>query len=277
MSAALPPRPDAPVRVSSLGQQPAWQYGLLHDREEHTLIWLTRGQGRAIVSGLRRGLVTHSALFVPAGTLFALEISPQSLGLVLHCPATQSGLLPDLPMLFRVRDGFAQAELTGELDAMMREASQARPMVEHALDAHVQLIAVWLHRQLEAGTQDVPRDSAGHRLARIFASELSRGFRSDRGIADYAEALDVTPTHLTRTCRAACGKTAASMLAERKLHEARRLLLMRPGPPVNRIAESLGFHSAPYFTRFIRSHTGFSPTEIRQGAQRPGTRQSSMR
>lgn len=61
------------------------------------------------------------------------------------------------------------------------------------------------------------------------------------------------------------------MLAERKLHEAQRLLT-QPEPPVKRIAASLGFHSAPYFTRFIRSHTGQSPTEIRRGPTGPAAR-----
>ncbi|MCR8547316.1 helix-turn-helix transcriptional regulator [Salipiger sp. P9] len=264
----------ATIHVASLGQLPGWQYRLLHDRAEHTLIWLTRGQGRVIVDGTRRGMGPHNALFLPAGTLFSLDIGPQCLGLVMHSPAGQTGILPQDPLHLRIREGFAQAELTGELDAMMREQSQGRALLSEALEAHVRLVAVWLQRQVAAGLQDKPRDSAAQRLMRLYSGALCAGFRSDRGIADYAAALGVTGTHLTRTARAACGRTAAAMLAERKLHEARRLL-MQPAPPVNRIATDLGFHSAPYFTRFIRSHTGMSPTEIRRGTRPPGTRSAA--
>ncbi|MBN9886394.1 helix-turn-helix transcriptional regulator [Salipiger abyssi] len=269
MSAAA--QTGAPARVVSLGQVSGWQYRLLHDRAEHTLLWLTRGQGRVIVDGTRRGLGPHNALFLPAGTLFSLETGPQSLGMLMHCPAGLTGVFPGEPLHLRIREGFAQAELTAELDAMLREAGQGRAMVAEALDAHARLVAVWLHRQIAAGTQDTRRDSAGQRLMRLFSGALSAGFRSDRGVSDYASALGVTATHLTRTARAACGMTAAAMLAERKLHEAHRLL-SHPAPPVNRIASDLGFHSAPYFTRFIRSHTGLSPTEIRRGTRAPGSR-----
>ncbi|WP_370046722.1 MULTISPECIES: helix-turn-helix transcriptional regulator [Salipiger] len=262
----------APVRVASLGQQPGWQYRLLHDRPEHTLIWLTRGQGRATVEGLRRGLGPHNALFIPAGTLFALEPGLQSLGLVLHCPVG-GDLWPGAPRHLRIREGAAQAELTGLLDAMMREQNQQRGHLAEALGAHASLVSVWLRRQGEAAPQDDTKPNATRRLMRLYTCALSAGFRSDRSVSDYAAALGVTPTHLTRTARAACDRTAATMLAERKLHEAQRLLA-QPDPPVNRIAESLGFHSAPYFTRFIRSHTGHSPTELRRGRHgaRPGLR-----
>lgn len=196
----------APVRVASLGQLPGWQYRLLHDRPEHTLIWLTRGQGRAIVEGLRRGLGPHNALFIPAGTLFALEPGLQSLGLVLHCPS--GGLWPETPAHLRIREGAAQAELTGLLDAMMREQGHQRGLREEALAAHASLVAVWLRRQAEAAPREAAKPSAAQRLMRLYAGALSAGFRSDRGVSDYAAALGVTPTHLTRTARAACDRTA---------------------------------------------------------------------
>lgn len=260
------------ARVLSLGRLPEWDYRLLHDRRDHTLIWLTRGQGRAIVDGLRSGLGAHNALFIPAGRLFSLDIGAQALGLALHCPADAG--FPTDPLHLRIRDGFAQGELTAHLDAMQREQTQTRDRMNDALDAHARLIAVWLHRQNQATAPDTTRDTAARRLIRLFCGALGAGFRSDRSVADYASALGVTATHLTRSARSTCGMTAAAMIAERKLHEARRQLA-DPAPPVNRIATGLGFHSAPYFTRFIRSHTGLSPTELRRGDKapvRPGLR-----
>ncbi|KAA8606566.1 helix-turn-helix transcriptional regulator [Salipiger aestuarii] len=260
------------ARVSSLGRLPEWDYRLLHDRRDHTLIWLTRGQGRAIVDGLRSGLGAHNALFIPAGRLFSLDIGAQALGLALHAPADTP--FPDRPLHLRIRDGFAQAELTAHLDAMQREQTQARAMVDDALEAHARLVAVWLYRQHAAAAADGGRETAALHLMRLFCDALGAGFRSDRGVAAYAAALGVSATHLTRSARASCGMTAAAMIAERKLHEARRQLAA-PELSVKRIAEGLGFHSAPYFTRFIRSHTGLSPTELRRGNRppvRPGVR-----
>jgi len=248
-----------------------WKITQLHDRPRNLLIWVTRGQGRVVLNGVRRGIGTHNALFVPAGTLFALDLGAQGLAQVVDSPPGLTGRLPTKPVHLRIREGLAQAELTGHIEAMQREISQNRPLIQDALEGYVRLIAVWLRRQQQAGTIDAPRETASHRLAVRFAQLLVRDFRSDRSMADYAEELDVTPTHLSRVCRAACGKTAADMLTERRLYEA-RLLLARPQPSIQEVAASLGFHSPAYFTRFIQTHTGHTPSGLRRaalGAARP--------
>ncbi|WP_417721667.1 AraC family transcriptional regulator [Salipiger sp.] len=266
-----------PIGVSSLGQIDPWRLSLLHDRPDNVLIWITRGQGRIVINGVRRGFGAHNAMFLPAGTLFALEPGAQCLGLVVQSPAGLTGRLPREALHLRVRDGVAQAELTTEIEAMQREFTKDRILLQDALDAHVRLLAVWLHRQVAAGTTDASgKETAGQRLVRAYAKALTRSYASDRGVADYAGELGMTATHLTRACRAACGRTAVEMLTERKLHEA-RCLLSQPQPPVNRVAAALGFHSAPYFTRFIRTHTGVSPSELRRGARPPARRTAPVR
>lgn len=262
----------AGIRLVSPGQLPPWHYGLLHDRPAMTLLWLTRGQGRITVNGIRRGLGTHNAVFVPPGVLFAFDLGPQALTLVLHAPASEDALFPDEPLHLRIRDARAQAELTGLLEGMQREITQNRPHLAEALSAQVQLSGVWLRRQEAAGAADHPPDCAALRLAVAYAGSVSARFRSAAGPGDLAAELGVTGTHLTRACRTACGRSALDILSERRLHEARRLLA-QPAPPIGQIARDLGFNSAAYFTRFIRRLTGQSPSDLRALAQQsPGTR-----
>jgi len=98
-----------------------------------------------------------------------------------------------------------------------------------------------------------------------YARLVTREFRSGRGVADFAAELGVTATHLTRACRAACGRTAADILTERVIWEARRLLSRDTGA-VQDIARHLGFSSPAYFTRFIQHHTGATPSALRRPA-----------
>ena len=79
--------------------------------------------------------------------------------------------------------------------------------------------------------------------------------------------LDVTPTHLSRPAKAACGRSAAEMLTERVGYAARDML-SEPEPPVGEVAEALGFNSAAYFSRFVQTHTGATPTDLRARAGR---------
>lgn len=244
-----------------------WRVAVMHDRRENVLVWITRGQGRVYIDGIRRGVSGHNAIFIPAGTLFALDLSAQSQAQVIVSPQGRTGLLPKRPLHLRVRDGLAQAELTGEFEAMQREMNLKRPHLQEALASRLGLVAVWLRRQDGAGAADAPRETAAQRLARRFSAMVVENFRTDMAMQDYAGALNVTPTHLTRVLRECSGFTAADILTARKLYEARVLLEDSPAR-VREIAEVLGFHSAAYFTRFVQTHTGLTPTALR-GSARP--------
>ncbi|CUH77160.1 helix-turn-helix transcriptional regulator [Tropicibacter naphthalenivorans] len=273
LSKPMPPSPikvAGPIRAGSynlLTQGAAWKFSLLHDRDEDVLIWVTRGQGRVVINGVMRGISMNNALFVPSGTLFSLDVPSGVQALMVRSPAGLTPRMPHEPLLLRIRDSLAQAELTGIIDAMAREITQDRALLAEALEAQVRLISVWLYRQVQAGTADAPKETAGQRLVRRYAQAITRDYASARLMADYAEALDVTPTHLSRICRKFGGRTAADMLTERKLHAARSAL-ERPHPPIQDIASALGFSSAAYFTRFVHNHTGQSPTALRADAQK---------
>ncbi|WGW02797.1 helix-turn-helix transcriptional regulator [Tropicibacter oceani] len=260
-----PPAPKGPISCGSFGlaaQGAPWKYTLHHDRAENFLLWITRGQGRVTINGIRRGVSMHSALYLPAGTLMSIDLPNTAQALYLESPAGLTGTLPKEPLLLRVRDSLAQAELTGAIDTMQRELAQRRPFLDDAIAAHVSLVGVWLNRQLRAGSADAPKEKAAERLTRRFAQMVTRDYRTPMLMADYAEALDVTPTHLTRVCRQCSGRTAADILTERKLHAA-RIALERPKPTVQQVARDLGFASPAYFTRFMQNHTGLSPSALR--------------
>jgi AraC family transcriptional activator of pobA len=257
--------PISTIQVQSLAkfsQGQDWQVELAHDRPYHLLIWITRGQGRVLLDGMRRGTGAHNALFIPAGSLFALDLGRQSIGQVALLPAESPLPLPEMPRHLRIREVQVQSELTGLIEAAKREDQDARPLRDQALEAHAALISVWLRRQfMEDVHVPEPRNAAA-RLSQRFCALLSQRFRSGDTMADYAATLEMTPTHLARAVKAATGKTAADLLTERVLHEARSLLV-ETQQPAHLIADHLGFGSAAYFTRFIQQHVGRPPSKLR--------------
>jgi len=206
---------------------------------------------------------------LPAHTLFALEPGAQNCGLVCRIPPQSGLLLPDQPMLLRVRDPRAQAEMTTLLETMQREQNEARPFVDEAMRAHAALLTVWLRRVIMAKDTDTGESkTASHRLVDAYAALIERDFRSGASMQDMAKQLGVTPTHLTRVCNATAGMTAAKMLTGRILYAARDLL-ETTDRPANHIAAELGFGSAAYFSRFILNHTGKTPSDLRKSAPKP--------
>jgi AraC family transcriptional activator of pobA len=248
--------------LAQLGGADPWRLLLAHDRPHHTLLWFTRGQGRMFLDGRRRGLGTHNAVFLPAGSLFAIDAGRQSLGQVVSVPAGTPLRLPDVPRHLRIRDVQVQSELSALIEAAQREQTQGRPLAQDALEAHVALMSVWLRRQTALDEYIPAPATAGERLSRNFTLLVSRHYTSGQTLGFYADQLGVTPTHLSRTVKNATGKTAAEILTERVVHAARTLLETTTHPARN-IAQHLGFGSAAYFTRFMQQHTGSSPSQLR--------------
>ncbi|EAQ03303.1 transcriptional regulator, AraC family protein [Pseudooceanicola batsensis HTCC2597] len=260
----------ASPRVRSLGQLTmgaAWRLDLQHARASHLFLWITRGQGRATILGKRRGVGAHNALYVPAGSLMSLDLGKQCYGIAVDLPAHETGIWPETPRHLRIRDVMAQNEVTAILDNMQREQSTHRAFGDEAARAHAGLLAVWMRRMLALpDNQPAPRIPAAERLTAAFCALVERDYRSGKPMADYAAALGVTPTHLSRACRQVAGLTAADMITQRVLYAARDML--ESGDlPIRLIAEMLGFSSAAYFTRFIQNQTGRTPSALRQAAR----------
>lgn len=258
----------AHARIQTLAQWTeggAWRGELPHSCPDHALIWITRGQGLAMVEGIRRGVGVHNALVIPANTLFSLDLGKQGFGLVCLVPAYSPVLMPDEPQHLRIRDVQAQSELTSLLDAMQREQNSARPFTIDALNAQATLLTVWLRRAMLAHGEEPEKITAAQRLVTAYAALIERDHTTGKTMADYAQSLGVTPTHLTRTCRECTGMTAAELLTQRSLHAVRDLL-ENSDHPFNRVAAMTGFNSAAYFSRFVLHHTGKTPSDLRKAA-----------
>lgn len=260
----LPPIEIRPLAQLTRGQD--WRLSLAHDRPQYVVIWITRGQGKLLLNGTRRGLGTHNALTIPPNTLFSLDLGRQGSGMAAIVPDGSDIRWPTHPRQLRLREVDSISEMTGIFEAAHRETTQARPLAQDAIDAHMALLSVWLRRQMTLPDHlPTPRNAAA-RLSARFCERVTRHYAEGLTMADHAAALGVTATHLTRACKSATGRTAADLLTERTLYAARAALI-ETTVPAQDIARHLGFGSAAYFTRFIQQHTGQTPTAIRKAAQ----------
>jgi AraC family transcriptional regulator, transcriptional activator of pobA len=267
--------PEAPsiLRLTPIARLAAggkWRVEAMRALREPVLLWFTQGQGRITIAGTTRGYGPNNAFFLPAGTMHGFEIAPRVQGTAVFFGREHGLDLPRAPLFLRPRDPISQKELVAALENIQRELDGARPGSQRAARHHLGLLAVWLDRQidrektLEASTgMPTARPAAAQRLVARYASLLERDFRSNSAVADYAAALGVTPTHLTRACRATCGKTAHKLLEDRLLFEARRLLA-ETRMPIKDVAERLGYNSPGYFTRAFQKTTGLTPSAFRK-------------
>ncbi len=243
----------------------SWRTSLAHARDHSLTIWVTRGQGQLLINGSRRGFGAQTLIHIPAGQLFSLDLGRQCFGHVIRCDALPEAAATDESVALRVLDLNIQNQLMALLDAMQQEETTADALSTSALLNYYELVKIIIQRQMS----QIPTSkgcTAGERLSYDFCTRIVQYHDFVHSMAEHAEALKVTPTHLTRVCKAQTGRTAAQILTEMHLHRA-QLALTSENLSVCDISKQLNFGSAAYFTRFVKQHTGQSPTQIRQSSR----------
>ncbi|SIS99312.1 AraC family transcriptional regulator [Paracoccus saliphilus] len=86
---------------------------------------------------------------------------------------------------------------------------------------------------------------------------------SSHSVAEFAKALSVTSTHLSRTVKAATGRTASEILSDQMLLKAKRMLAFSD-QSISDIAFALGFSSPSYFSRFFSARASETPRDFRK-------------
>ncbi|MBO9728922.1 MAG: helix-turn-helix domain-containing protein [Chitinophaga sp.] len=99
-----------------------------------------------------------------------------------------------------------------------------------------------------------------------FKKLLHQHFQEKHAVQDYAALLHITPQQLNAVVQKLTGKTAGTLIKERILLEAKRLLFMDT-LSVKEIGYQLGFEDPAYFNRFFKKNTGLAPQQFREQAQ----------
>ncbi|SEL25863.1 helix-turn-helix domain-containing protein [Pacificibacter marinus] len=259
----MPPayRVDPLARMTSSNAK--WRTEAMRSHRSPALLWFTRGQGRITISGVTHGFGGHNLIFLPKQTMYGFEVIGQTYGSIVHLSDDPALGLPEIPLHLRFSDLTQQNEVTHMIDTLAREIDHDGPSKDRALALQAGLISVWLERQMENMPDYDMTPDASRKLTAAFTALVEKDFRTTHSVSDYAAALGVTPTHLSRACNTACGRPASAIVSDRVHYEARRML-KETKYPVKSIGETLGFQSPAYFTRAFHKQTGISPSAFRK-------------
>ena len=234
---------------------------------DHHMVWITRGGGRASIDGTPQGFGPNTAMFIPAQTLFSLELSPGTTGWHISVPSSLRIPLPHLPFLTNVQKPMQQSMLSKGFGAVQEEFIAKKPMRGTALIYATGTLAVQFQRlDISGNRKDLDKDTAKRRLMRKFVAQLDKRYFTNDTVKDYAAELGVTTTHLTRVCRQTAGKPATRLIQEKALEEA-KFLLKETDQKIGVIAQDLGFATPAYFTRVFSDRVGYSPKSFRKNAR----------
>lgn len=109
--------------------------------------------------------------------------------------------------------------------------------------------------------------TGAHAAIDRFHRLIEQHFPRRHRVSEYAADVGLTPGHLNALCRWHLGQSAGSLIRQRLVLEAKRML--RYGDmPAFVVARELGFRDPAYFTRFFRREAGTTPRHFRQERQR---------
>ncbi|MCV0438352.1 MAG: AraC family transcriptional regulator [Hydrogenophaga sp.] len=258
--------------VAVRGTEMDWTIPAHRHEGLHQFQWLEQGHVRGSIDGREFEAQAPVLLMLAPGSVHGFTYTPDTIGHQVTVPTTTlrqllggstladaelgaSCVLPDI-------EGEGEAECRNLFAQVAREFRTQSPGRVHALLACATLLAVqFLRRRGEHFTRERAQ-GARDTLLRRYLALVEQHYREHRPLSFYAEALGVTPDHLSRTCRQATKQSALQVLHERLLLEARRLLAYSP-MPVTEVAQQLGYDDAAYFSKFFSRSVGNTPSEYR--------------
>lgn len=243
-----------------------WEFAPHRHPRLHQILLIETGGGQATLEGRIHALWPMQVVNVPIGQVHGFTFKPGTQGWVVtfaaemldEVLAPSEGLRRVLAHSTVVR-GTPQMRMAMEqIFAEFAGRHYARAHVLRALSgALIGLVARELAEDGEAPSGKVKPD-----LFRRFEALLEEHFLRHWTVSDYAAALSITSTHLSRLTRSTTGQSASHLILERIIREARRNLVYT-NLPISTIAYALGFNDPAYFSRIFSGATGLSPRGFR--------------
>lgn len=243
-----------------------WELAPHRHARLHQVLLIDWGGGRAMLEDETFPLEPRTFVNVPTGAVHAFSFTPGTQGWVLTI-ATEM-----MDETLEPSEGLRSA-LAGP--AVFPAGSWARPLMEQIFEEHAgrafaraqilrsltgMLLGHVARSLAVTGSGTVREDPGG--LYERFLSLVEEHFLDHWPVSAYAEALAISPTHLSRVTRANSGSPVSRIVEDRLIREARRNLVYT-NLPVSQIAYMLGYNDPAYFSRVFANATGMAPREFR--------------
>jgi AraC family transcriptional activator of pobA len=243
-----------------------WEFAPHRHARLHQILLIESGGGRATIEGRVYPLGPMRIINVPVGHVHGFRFVRGAQGWVLTIAAEvldevllpSEGLRAVLGQPAVVR---AAPPMRTVMKQLFAEFAGRRFARAHVLRSLAGTLFGLVARELSG--RDLSADQSGRPdLLERFQDLVEQHYLQHWTVSQYASALSVTPTHLSRIARAATGHAASRVILNRIVREARRNLVYT-NLPISTIAYALGFKDPAYFSRVYATATGFSPSQFR--------------
>jgi AraC family transcriptional activator of pobA len=243
-----------------------WELAPHRHARLHQLLWIESGGGQTQLDDDTSTLSAGCLVNVPAGHVHAFRFEQGTQGWVV---TLADELLDEiLAHVGDVRQSLSHCTVLTDLPGMTPLMEQIWQEFQASAAARALMLrglgATLLGRVARAlsNAQNTGTVNQESRLVQRLRHLIDQHYLDHWQVTDYARALSVSTTHLSRVTRAATGAPASALIEARLLREARRHLAYTH-LSITTIAYALGYSDPAYFTRVFTRDAGVSPRGFR--------------
>lgn len=262
--------------IQSRSAKHNWEIDAHTHRGLFQIVAIEAGGATVLLDGRRIEAVPPAVIAIPPASVHAFQFQRGTRGYVLtvaeallfdEAGGAMAGASESLFVDPRVVAFDAGA--MGPLLALLQQIAEEFRQEAHGRAALVEwLVRAALLRVARAHLAAAQSDQGARGRGRAerfagFRKLVEDHYREHWSLARYATQLKVTESRLNRLTRTMAGVSAAELVQQRLLLEARRRLI-HVAAPVAQIAYELGYQDPAYFCRIFKKRTGLTPSAFRR-------------
>jgi AraC-like DNA-binding protein len=244
-----------------------------HRHEYYVILWLEKGAGTHFIDFAEYPLQPNSIFFISPAQIHLVKPSEKPFGTAIlfkpeflhfiglsESQLVESGIFHDFdhsPVLLAEENIATIKHLIEQLFDLQKSKN---------LDLIAAYMKVFLLRCMELKTDaqnDFQENSRAQNIVCDFRKLIDNTFQEKHKVADYAEAMHLTPNHLNEVIKKNTGKTAKEHIQTRLLMEAQRNAL-HTDCTLQEITYHLGFKDPAHFSKFFKKQSGLTFQEYRK-------------
>jgi AraC-like DNA-binding protein len=251
-----------------------------HRHDFFHIIWVERGSGHHVIDEVKYEVRPKSLFFMSPGQIHDFVLSDDTEGYTISFSAEffvlqlqNKNVLAQIPIYDHRRQvqaiypqGALADDIRDIIEAIRKEYEEEQFRAQDMIRSFLFVLLVKASR-IALPENGIDAGNRAQLLFRRFKELMEDHFATIQQPSEYARMLRTTERALNDAARRCGGGTAANLIRERVILEAKRLLA-HSGAQVAQVGMQLGFEDPAYFSRCFKKHTGRTPVEFRQSIAR---------
>jgi AraC-like DNA-binding protein len=247
-----------------------------HKHTFYHLVFFTEGEGEQQIDFKKFNIKPGIIYFMAPGQVHHWNFKTKPAGYIINFSKTYFSsflLATDYLARFPFFNGQAnsqvlelplatQQKITVILEDILKEGQHEAPVNDDLVKVLLMRLFIEVAR-FQATLEPSSPSNYNHTLLNNFIALIESNYATLKLPKQYANLLYITPNHLNALCNDFLGVSAGSLIRDRVLLEAKRLLI-NVDLRISEIADQLNFSDQSYFIKFFKKHEGLTPEKFRK-------------